>query len=138
MNLEVAKLLSVVGISTILMSGCGSNNQSTLSTVQATDFAMSCDALIAETKNIKISLGDEENTNLAKNVIGKVLTMGIYSAGEEDEVVLRERIKSLQLIYAMKQAKNECRALTENDVKVDNVIVRSVDEVKDTVKKVTN
>ncbi len=55
---------------------------------------------------------------------------------EQDILILRERTKSLQLIYTIKQAKNECRALTARDTEVDSNIVKSVKKIKNTTNEV--
>ncbi|AXX87148.1 hypothetical protein AMRN_1412 [Malaciobacter marinus] len=113
-----------------VMIGCA---KQPIATVEATDYAMSCEALIHEIKEIRTQLSNEENKNLAKNVVGKVMTLGIYSADEEEEIMLRERAKSLQLIYTIKQAKGECKALTREDIKIDNAVIQTTKEAKETI-----
>ncbi len=87
--------------------------------MEATNFATSCDALmIQETKNVKLELVDEEN-----------------------ELILKNRIESIKIVYSMKHARNECKTLTGNDinnVKADNIVVSSIDEIKDATEKVNN
>lgn len=112
-------------------SGCG---KQPVATVEATDYAMSCEALREEIKNVRSQWQAESDQNTAKNIIGGVLTLGIYDADEEKELMLRERAKSLQLIYTIKQAKGECEPLTKEDIKVDNTVQKTVKETKETVK----
>ena len=130
------KITIPVLLSSLIFIGC--SNKEPMATVEATDYAMSCEALKNEINLVRSQYQDENNTNLAKNVVGGILTMGIYSADKEKATLLRERAKSLQLIYTIKQAKGECEALTTEDMKVDNTVVRTSKEVKETVKKVTD
>lgn len=127
-------------IPTLLLSALfvGCANKEPLSTVEATDYAMSCDALLSEIKDIRTQLSTEKDKNLAKNVVGKTLTLGIYSADDEQEIMLRERAKALQLIYTIKQAKGECRALSQEDLKVDSVVKQTKDTIKETKKDLEN
>lgn len=123
------KSIFSIAVMAIIFSGCA---KQPIATVEATDYAMSCEALIQETKDIKAMLSSEQNANLAKNVVGKVMTFGIYSADEEQEILLRERAKNLQLLYTIKQAKGECKALQTADLKQDNAVVQTAKEVKST------
>ncbi|MDX1808317.1 MAG: hypothetical protein R3331_02130 [Sulfurospirillaceae bacterium] len=128
-------ILSSIAISALFF-GCASKEP--LSTVEATDYAMSCNALISEISDIRSQLQTEETTNEAKNIIGKTLTFGIYSADNEKAILLRERAKSLQLIYTIKQAKNECKQLTEKDLQVNSTPVREIKNLKAQTKELKN
>ncbi|WP_331773825.1 hypothetical protein [Sulfurospirillum sp. 1612] len=128
-------LISTIAISALFF-GCASKEP--LSTVEATDYAMSCNALISEISNIRSQLKTEEDKNLAKNIVGKTLTLGIYSANDDKALLLRERAKSLQLIYTIKQAKNECKQLTEKDLKVDSMPVHEIKNIKTQTNELKN
>ena len=117
----------------LIFVGCG---KQPISTVEATDYAMTCEALINEIKEIRGQWQSEQDTNLAKDIVGGVLTLGLYGADEEKEIMLRERAKSLQLIYTIKQARGECKALTKEDIKVNNQVITTVNETKETVKEI--
>jgi predicted component of type VI protein secretion system len=127
------KKIVYISLLSALFIGCSSKEP--IATVEATDYALSCNALISEIKEVRAQLSTEKDVNLASNVIGKTLTLGIYSADTEKEIMLRERAKSLQLIYTIKQAKGECRALTKDDINVDNTIINQTKEIKNTVKE---
>ena len=127
------KKIIYIGLLSFLFIGCSSKEP--IATVEATDYALSCDALILEIKEVRNQLGSEKDKNLASNIIGKTLTLGMYSADEEKEIMLRERAKSLQLIYTIKQAKGECRALTQDDISVDNKVIQGTKEITKTVKE---
>lgn len=114
-----------------ILSGC--SQKEPIGTVEATDYAMSCEALKDEINLVRGQYQDEQNSNTAKNIAGAILTLGIVGADKEKEIMLRERAKNLQLIYAIKQAKGECKELSTNDVKVDNQVVQTTKEIKETV-----
>lgn len=107
-----------------------------MGTLEATDYAMTCEALKNEINLVRSQWESETNQNTAKNVIGGIVTMGLYSADKEKETILRERAKNLQLIYTIKQAKGECEKLNSEDVKVDNEFIRTSKEIKNTSKEI--
>lgn len=116
----------------IFVSGCASKKP--ISTIEATDYAMSCNTLLTEINETRSKWQHEESGNTAKNIVGGILTLGIYDANEEDELMLRERVKSLQLIYTIKQAKGECNELSAKDVQVDSGISNTIKNTKQNTK----
>ncbi len=121
------KYLLPLAIATIL-GGCSSKEP--LAAVEATDYAMSCGALINEINLVRSQFQKEKDTINAT----KILTFGIFGNDNEKEILLRERAQSLQLLYTIKQSKGECKTLDSEDTKVDSSITRQTKEVKDTVK----
>ena len=115
-----------------VFAGCA--NKQPLSTIEATDYAMSCQALIKEINLVRSQYENETNGNTAKNIIGGVLTLGIYSADDEKAILLRERAKSLQTIYTIKHAKGECKELNKEDLQNENKIIQGIKETKEIVK----
>ncbi len=125
----------LIAFSVILFAGCSgkSNYVSKYSVAEATDYAMDCNALLSEIKILKAKINNDEN--LLESFIPNSL-LNKEELNEQDILILRERTKSLQLIYTIKQAKNECRALTARDTEVDSNIVKSVKKIKNTTNEV--
>ncbi|KAB7885223.1 hypothetical protein [Poseidonibacter ostreae] len=117
-------------ILSILFVGC---TKEPIATVQATDYALSCKALNKEINNMKEQYSDAKGVNTAKNIVGGIMTLGLYSSNNENEIMLRERAKSLQLIYAIKQAKGECKELSSEDLKPENKIITIAKESKEII-----
>lgn len=129
---------TLIGLaSVILISGCSSKseNLSKYSVTEATDYAMSCDSLLNEIKVIKAKIN--HNDNFLESFVPDYLK-GTETLTENDILVLTERKKSLQLIYTLKEAKNECRTLTVDDTKEGSKgIVKAVKDVKGVVTEVS-
>jgi len=123
---------SVIALSIV---GCSSKSPGTskFTVTEPTDYAMTCDSILNEIKAIKAKLNNDENL-LEKFIPDYLLTKEPLT--ECDVLILSERKKSLQLIYTLKEAKNECRTLTVYDTKEKSKIGKTTDIIKETVKEV--
>lgn len=123
------KKFAFIGIMAgIVLAGCSS--KAPVATIEATDYALSCETLLQEIRETREKWQDEGNINTTKNIVGGVLTFGIYGANKEDELMLRERVKALQLIYTIKQAKGECKELSKKDIDIDTGIAHNIKTTK--------
>jgi len=123
----------------ILFSGCSSSPapSSKYSVSEPTDYAMSCDSLLNEISAIKGKLNNDDT--LVEMFVPDYL-LDKESLTEQDILVLRERRKSLQCIYTLKENKGECRTLTVEDTKEKRKtkIGRSAEEIKKTASEVSD
>ena len=94
--------------------GCSSSNTGTskFTVAEPTDYAMSCDSILNEIGAIKAKLNNDDS--LIEKFVPDYL-LNKEELTECDELILKERKKSLQLIYTLKQAKDECRRRKEED-----------------------
>lgn len=121
-------VLSVVGCSSKTMT-------SKYSVSEPTDYAMSCDSLLNEIRALKGKLNNDDNL-LETFVPDYLLSKETFT--EQDRLILSERKKSLQLIYTLKEAKQECRTLTLEDTKEKSKIGKTAEKVKNTVSEVSD
>jgi len=131
----IIKSLSI-GVVALLMVGCsGSPKVSKYSVTEPTDYAMSCDSLLNEIGAIKARLNNDDS--LVEKFVPDYL-LNKEDLSEEDILVLRERRKSLQLIYTLKENKNECRTLTLQDTKEKSKLGKTTAIVKETTNEVVD
>jgi hypothetical protein len=131
----ITKIITI-GVMASLMVGCSSTPKtSKFSVTEPTDYAMSCESLLNEIGAIKAKLHNDDS--LVEKFVPDYL-LNKENLTENDMLVLSERRKSLQLIYTLKENKNECRTLTLEDTKEKSKIGKTADSVKETVKEVSN
>lgn len=128
-------LLILCGI-VLLISGCSSKKP--MAALEPQDFAMDCKTLAKEMKKYREEWQAATSTGAKIGVgLAKVATLGIYDKDEEEETMLRERTKALQLLYVMKVQKGECPPLHENDVNYMSGVAYDVKKTKETTKDIT-
>jgi hypothetical protein len=130
------KKIVISAAAMLLISGCSSKDPSAskFSVTEPTDYAMSCDSLLNEIKAIDAKLNNDDN--LLESFVPDYL-LNKETLTENDVLVLRERKKSLQLIYTLKEAKHECRTLTVDDTRDKTKLGKTAEQIKTTVDEVT-
>jgi len=126
--------IGVIILTSILFSGCGSDPEvSKYSVSEATDYAMSCQTILNEIKAVRGKVNNEEN--LIEAMIPSYLK-NTEELTSRDKIVLYERVKSLQLLYAVKQAKGECRELNSGDMQGErkSMLKKTIDDVNEVLK----
>lgn len=122
------KLLSLgtLLIASILFTGCSSKSEPVMtSTLKATDYTMSCESLSSEIQKYEKLYKEQIDGSLTET-----LTFGMVGSDEEVEIMLRERIKNLELIYAMKQLKGECQEVKQDTTPQRSRVILNFTEKK--------